>query len=273
MAMQGHSFGGAWTEIKLDVLDEYLTAYTTALKGKFNLLYIDAFAGSGKFTPKDGVERDGSALRALKNGKFDAYVFFEEDPSRAESLRSICDGEYPNLKSTVVCGDANQLMAEFIRRFPAKDWRYVVFLDPYGMTVDWSTLKTLSEARVADVWYLFPISGLCRNAPRKLSCTDKSKEDSLDRILGTPDWRDAFYVEAAQKDLFGDPEIIRDKDIRDLERFVEDRLSSLFPLVQPPIRLPKSGSQLYSLFFAISSPSKTAQHLAKRITGHIIKNA
>ena len=37
-------FGGAWTLIKLEVLEKYLGFYTTALKYKpFKLCFIDAF--------------------------------------------------------------------------------------------------------------------------------------------------------------------------------------------------------------------------------------
>ena len=46
-----HRFGGAWTEIKLKVLRDYLHFYTQALKNQpFKLLYIDAFAGTGDRT-------------------------------------------------------------------------------------------------------------------------------------------------------------------------------------------------------------------------------
>jgi len=50
-------FGGEWTQEKLQILERYLDAYTTALKSKpFKLVYIDAFwhwsdrpaAGSGR---------------------------------------------------------------------------------------------------------------------------------------------------------------------------------------------------------------------------------
>jgi three-Cys-motif partner protein len=43
-----HRFGGDWTETKLAILQKYLAAYTTALKGtSFRKGYIDAFAGTG----------------------------------------------------------------------------------------------------------------------------------------------------------------------------------------------------------------------------------
>ena len=42
-------FGGRWTETKLEILEAYLNAYTTALKHKpFKLIYIDAFAGTDR---------------------------------------------------------------------------------------------------------------------------------------------------------------------------------------------------------------------------------
>ena len=50
-------FGGAWTEEKLQILERYLDAYTTALKNKpFNLVYIDAFAGVGEIDLQEDRE-------------------------------------------------------------------------------------------------------------------------------------------------------------------------------------------------------------------------
>ena len=50
--MATSSFGGPWTEQKLEILRRYLDAYTTALKGQgFQLIYIDAFAGAGAWLP------------------------------------------------------------------------------------------------------------------------------------------------------------------------------------------------------------------------------
>src|SRR5881227_2645474 len=47
-AMGEHRFGGDWTTTKLQILERYLEAYTTALKKQpFKTAYIDAFAGTG----------------------------------------------------------------------------------------------------------------------------------------------------------------------------------------------------------------------------------
>ncbi len=56
----GKRFGGSWTKEKLDILQRYLNAYTTALKNQpFRLWYIDAFAGTGDVqlrASEDGTE-------------------------------------------------------------------------------------------------------------------------------------------------------------------------------------------------------------------------
>ncbi len=65
--------GGAWTIEKLEVIKNYLDAYTTALKRqRFSLIYIDAFAGDGTVTletPDREFRRvvDGSARLALES--------------------------------------------------------------------------------------------------------------------------------------------------------------------------------------------------------------
>ena len=84
----GGGWGGDWTEQKLKILQEYLSAYTTALKrGPFKLLYIDAFAGSGIVElPDDDATRliNGSASRAIKvsDKPFDELIFIEKDEAR-----------------------------------------------------------------------------------------------------------------------------------------------------------------------------------------------
>lgn len=60
------AFGGAWTLIKLEILEEYLTFYFKVMnRDRFKLCYIDAFAGSGNVNVKGIGEIPGSAVRAL----------------------------------------------------------------------------------------------------------------------------------------------------------------------------------------------------------------
>ncbi len=92
-------FGGEWTVQKLDILERYLNAYTTALKNQpFDLVYIDAFAGTGaidlgwEFDTVSGADRkrliEGSVARALnvRDRHFDHLVFVEADADKSAKL-------------------------------------------------------------------------------------------------------------------------------------------------------------------------------------------
>ena len=77
---------------KLNILSNYLNAYSTALKNQpFQLIYIDAFAGTGKIQIGDSEtyeEIDGSAKLALQSkGEFAEYIFIEKKKSFA--LRTV----------------------------------------------------------------------------------------------------------------------------------------------------------------------------------------
>ena len=61
-----HSFGGAWTRIKLEALEKYLVAFNTALsKQSFTRLYIDAFAGTGRCD----IKVDGEKMKSFQEAK------------------------------------------------------------------------------------------------------------------------------------------------------------------------------------------------------------
>lgn len=77
-------FGGQWTLEKLQILERYLDAYTTALKDKpFKLWYIDAFAGSGSIKIPGG----GEEAYLFLSGDEEARGFVEGSAARAIEIR------------------------------------------------------------------------------------------------------------------------------------------------------------------------------------------
>lgn len=176
-------FGGSWTEDKLNRIDDYLKAYMTIFKGnpaasRLGTCYVDAFAGTGRrYSPvaKDRVEgslfedalgdadasslKEGSAYVALRQEQpFDRYVFVDRSPERAGNLNKLRE-DFPGLASriSVEVADAN----DFLKRWCSEtDWRSnraVVFLDPYGMQVDWTTIEAIARTKAIDLWLLFPL--------------------------------------------------------------------------------------------------------------------
>lgn len=268
-----HRFGGRWTETKLSALSEYLKSYTTALKQKgFTLLYLDAFAGSGTFVKTgDGHSevQSGSAQIALDVPGFHQYVFIEKDPRRCYDLRQLANRRTDVL---VLEGDANQKLVELCDSVDWKCSRAVLFLDPYGLQVEWSTLKAVAHTQAIDVWYLFPLFGVVRQLARRESGVDADKRRSLDRVLGTDEWQQAFYEEPRTADMFGRQGRERHADTQGILDWLTGRLQPLFPSVRGPVTLrlskkrnPASGPALFALYFLVSSPNEKARALACRI--------
>ena len=290
-----HPFGGAWTELKLRAIGDYLTFYTKALRRRpspetpFQKWYIDAFAGTGERTEERTVgglhegqptrrerfQLEGSARRALKvQPPFQHYVFIEANQQRFRALEKL-GREFTGRDIRCMCGDAN---LELQKLFASAPWirgsrqaglqRAVVFLDPYGMNVRWDTLRLLAETRRVDVWYLFPLHAALRQLAHKHGAVDETKRAALTEVFGTEDWEEEFYREVKEpRDLFDFESQFRERiaDPDKVEAYARRRLQSIFTFVSEPIPLlARRGLRQFSLFLATGNNSPQAIDLIKR---------
>ncbi len=294
---QSHRFGGDWTTAKLRVLAAYLRSYTTALQDKptaawpFTKGYIDAFAGTGyRDLRRDGEPTmslllpdlaetepqqflDGSARLALRTEpRFDRYVFIERSPSRCAELRALA-GEFPQLTPDIAVrqGDAN----EEIRRMCEADWsrhRAVLFLDPVGMQVEWTTVEAVARTKAIDLWLLFPLGiGVNRLLPKSGTLPPEWRR-RLNALLGNETWYDEFYKVEPSRDLFGNESAHVEKaSMETIGRYFNDRLKQVFAgVVDPPGVLKNTvNNPLYLLCFAVGN--ENGKDLALRIAGHLLK--
>lgn len=277
-----HNFGGIWTLIKLEALEKYLVAFNTALsKQSFTRIYIDGFAGTGRCDIKLDGERtsiDGSARRALAiNPPFHKYCFIELGSKKLAALKAL-EAEFPDKVIEVIRSDANTALKALCELYRWRDERAVLFLDPYGMNVEWSTLEVIAKTGAIDVWYLFPYAGLYRQAAKNPEAMDTDKEESITRLLGTDEWRQVFYTPKRQSSLFdANPGEERGVNHVQMLEFVSKRLNQLFPAVTAPKILYQggdakspSGAPLFALYFAASNPKPAAFGLATRIANDIL---
>ena len=287
-----HKFGNLSTDLKLSLVEAYLHAFTTALRPKFQeLWYIDAFAGAGHRTIKHAAkeadflgpaeeerieQRRGSARIALEvEPAFDRVVFIEKKRAHCKALQHL-KASYPEQRRIdIVRADANDaLLQELSSRKSWASTRGVMFLDPYGMAVDWSTLELIQKTEAIDVWYLVSLSGLFRQAAHDPTNLTPKKRAAITRMLGTEDWESEWYARDLSTDIFGeiDETFQRIADVNAIEAFVLKRLRSLFPKVLPPRRLHSDRNvPQFALFLAISNPEPKAIGLATRIGNHILK--
>lgn len=286
--VENQKFGGPWSLLKVETVASYLHAFNVALRQQpsstmpFRRIYIDAFAGSGNFSfstegaplfdeDASTTHHAGSARRALEiDPPFDELIFIEQSEKNVEKLRTLCA---PFKLARVIPGDANDNVRRLCASTDWKKTRGVVFLDPFGATVDWQTLEAIARTKALDVWYLFPLFGLYRNAPHNRAALDASKLRTLTRMLGTDDWQQLFY--GAKKfdhgDLFANQpqeSVSRIVTVDEMEAFLTRRLRDIFAAVLKPKRLPETGAPMFSLFFAVSN--RRAIKVATRIAGYLL---
>jgi three-Cys-motif partner protein len=192
-------------------------------------------------------------------------------PAHCAALRELRD-RYRDRQIVVVEDDANRAIQAEITWDGWKHARAVMFLDPYGMNVEWKTLQAIAATEAIDVWFLFSLSGLYRQATRRSGDIDPGKRAAVTRILGTHAWEQELYSDMGQGDMFGGREKQRTADVRGLERYVKARLETIFAKVFEAKALPVDQKpQRFSLFLCISNPEPKALGLATRVADYILK--
>ena len=273
------SYGGQWTIEKLSILETYLDTYTTALKEqKFNLMYIDAFAGTGhvEFHHSDQDTQNfmrGSATIAVSidNRPFDKLIFVEKEQKRCDELENL-KGEHPGRDIQIENSDAN----EFLRNLQVnwKQWRGVLFLDPFATEVEWSTIEKIAGFNALDTWILFPVSAIARMLPTSRRPDEISPEwaKRLNRIFGDGSWQNLYEVNP-QRHMFRNVEYQREPGVDGLIDLYKENLKTLFGkrFLETSRTLKNSkDSRLFEFMFCVGNPNGIA--LAKRIANHILKH-
>ena len=294
MDIHGQKFGGDWTEEKLRCVSEYLQAYTKIMtRQPFRFAYIDAFAGTGYretesdentdqlmfpdlVSPEVMSFHDGSARNALEvEPPFEKYVFIEKNANRyaeLEELRKefLLKTEFSEDMIECVPGEAN----EYLKNLCQKSWkthRALVFLDPFGMQVEWETIKLIAETRAIDLWLLFPI-GAVNRLLKKNGEIRPSIREKLNLFFGNEEWFEVFYRLAQRIPIFDeDEQWEKTGDIfAEIEQYLMERLRETFAGVAPtPLSLRNSKNvPLYLLCFAVGNPKGVS--IAVRIAQHVL---
>lgn len=295
-----HRFGGDWTQTKLEVLKEYLGAYTKALKDKptpaqpFRKAYIDAFAGTGSRAARERDTSsapgtllfpdladpapqkllDGSARLALQvEPRFDKYIFIERSPDRCAQLETL-KHEFSELAADIDVrqGEANDVIQKLCAPLDAwKSRRAVLFLDPYGMQVEWKTIEAVAATKAIDLWLLVPLGmGMNRLAP-KSGKLPESWRQRMDAFLGTTAWYGEFYKFETKPTLFGNDRIQVKASMEVMARYFNDRLKQVFAGVvdEPGVLWNSANNPLYLLCFAVGN--ERGKDIALRIANHLLK--
>jgi three-Cys-motif partner protein len=250
--------------------------YTTVLKKQDRWLrgtiFVDAFAGPGlsrvrtreKAAEPPGLfgpdpESDAAEVEFLKGSPrvaldianpFNFYIFVEREGQRIAELKGL-KVEYALTRDvTVRGGDANAALQSWLAS--GIDWQHyraVVFLDPFGMQVPWSTIEALAKTKAIEIIINFPLGMAIQRLLTKSGDIPQDWQVSLDAFFGSKDWHTLVYESKA--DLFGPTRSKVSASGMKLLEWYRSRLRGIFGNVSTA-RLVKNtrGNPLYYLIWA-----------------------
>lgn len=294
MVAESSSWGGQWTEDKLDAFEKYVKAYLTIMnsnRDKYNwkLLYFDGFAGSGSRTTSadnnmaeenlfaeykildDADTYKGAAERVLNIDQrgFDCYYFVDKDKDSSKKLQQKLSIYEDSSKLNFITSDANKELHKLADRMRAdRSLASLVLLDPFGMQVDWTSIENLNGTHT-DLWILIP-TGVIVNR-----LLDRNGElthiERLKSFFGTDEFflREYFYRKRQEPTLFGDIDVI-EKIGHPIKRIAElyiQRLREIFKHVTPEPLVLYNRRHVPIFHFACASNNETAIKIASQIIG------
>ncbi|WP_202552244.1 three-Cys-motif partner protein TcmP [Ginsengibacter hankyongi] len=285
-------WGGPWTEKKLDAFAKYVKAYLTIMRRfpQWKTIYFDGFAGSGskekakqitdlyeqlKITEEEERVYKGAAERVLtleNDLAFDYYYFIDKKEESLEKLKNKLGKKVDLSKRNIAfrSGDANKWIIELAAALKSDKYAALVFLDPFGMQIDWSSIKALKDTR-SDVWILVP-TGIIVNR-----LLDKAGElkytEKLQSFFGLSEEeiKGVFYKQELKTTLFGEEESISkiSKPIEMIAKIYVERMKGVWKYVtEEPLRLDnRNGVPLFHFVFAsnVQTGIKIANQIIKKI--------
>jgi three-Cys-motif partner protein len=102
---------GVWSELKLEILKQYLARFTTAAKRQSRAcVYVDAFAGTGIGVSRTtGEPFDGSPRIALQTSPPFTHLYFCEMQTPAAHLERALVSDFPrDRRYRVTAGDCTR---------------------------------------------------------------------------------------------------------------------------------------------------------------------
>jgi three-Cys-motif partner protein len=260
---------GAWSVLKLDVIEQYGVAYTKAFSHRGRQLkkyYIDGFSGAGIHIEKStGQPIEGSPARALKIvPPFDCFYFIDMNAEKTAHLQTLCAGRSD---VEVHTGDANTYLKTLLPTIQYRLYnRALCLLDPYGLHLDWEVIELAGQSHAVDLFLNFPVMDMNRNAIwRSPERASPEGIERMNRFWGDESWKQAAYVESPQPSLFFGPDMVKQPNDAVVAAFRE-RLTKVAGFSYVPAPLPMKNSNnavVYYLFFA--SPKPVADTIIQHI--------
>ena len=190
----------------------------------------------------------------------------EKDLEKYRSLQALM-GEYPDLSTQLTWGDCNSVVVDWAKSLDRRTDRADVFLDPFALEVNWTTVEALGRSGVVDLWLWFPLWAVNRLLKSDDFPIDRH-EKALKRVHGGDAWR-RLYHESVMADFWGEVkrEVCREDRLAVVDLYREQMLGCFHNVSQSSDGwfYNNKGQPLYVLLFVCSNPcgSEVAMKIAK----------
>lgn len=261
---------GRWSELKLEIIEKYGAAYTTAFSDRGKRLekyYIDAFSGAGVHLSKEtGRQIEGSPARALRvRPAFDHFYFIDLNPEKTAYLKSLCADRKD---VDVITDDASIYLTQKLLPNIRYDKfnRALCLLDPYGLHLDWEVMRQAGQSRAVDVFLNFPVMDMnCNAIWRSPESAPQEGIERMTRFWGDETWKQVAYADSLQYEFFSAPGRVKQDNDAIVAAFRE-RLKRVagFSFVPEPLPMKNSNNAVvYYLFLA--SPKPVGENIIESI--------
>lgn len=297
---QKKSWGGIWTEEKLDCFESYVRAYLTimnAYRDKYNwkLLYFDGFAGCGSRGSEDRFALEqvyganpidenelklyaGAAERVVRLEQvmrgFDYYYFVDRNEDNLTRLELKLAPYTTTGRKVFRPDNANSQLIELSKGMKDnQNLKTLCFLDPFGMNIDWESIVSIA-GRSIDLWILVPTGSIVNRLIQKNG--ELRYPDKLQNFFGLPEEeiKQRLFVSETENTLFGEETRIQKVrgSIQEIANIYCDQLGELFPYVTSKPLVLKNSNNVPIFHFVCASYNATAVKIAQQIINKRQKN-
>jgi three-Cys-motif partner protein len=196
---------------------------------------------------------------------FTEYIFIEKDCVRINELESLRNDYGDRRKITILQGDANERLQEYLLKSKLFNWkkcRALAFIDPFGMQVPWNTISGLGQTKAIEIILNLPVGMAIQRLLPKSGQFAPDRKKMLTRYFGSADWENIVYDD--QTGLFGENRIKKHEAGQQLAKWYQKRLKQAFGYSSKPRLITNTkGAHLYYLLWA--GPNKTGAKIASDV--------
>lgn len=185
---------GNWGEKKYKLVGHYCNIFSSAMKNKWNLVYIDLFSGAGytRIRETDAILKSSALIALSVPTPFDYYAFNELDPKKYKALSERVTKHKNGSPVNVFNLDANSSVDTIIKSIPnfnnGKGNLIFCFVDPFSLNLNFSTIKALAAHKV-DILLLLALQ---MDGRRNFGIYIDEENTRIEEFLNNKNWRTEF---------------------------------------------------------------------------------